>query len=187
MAVHEAVNRRTPQRAEFVETASPRDSPSPAHRHPPHLPTRERGAKVYYAMSSTKPIPRPRNPHRASRFTLVTFHARFSKTYKRNPPRFSMPIRAYTGLVSPCAISRKTAQIANHPNTCPPRKLQASAQTFFAYCHLGFYAVGQAKRRRIKMKWKRFPIAVHVRTDSRTNCAGRREEERLGAGAGLTA
>jgi hypothetical protein len=37
-----------------------------------------------------------------------------------------------------CPISRKTARNPNRPNTCPPRELQASAKTFFAYCHLRF-------------------------------------------------
>ncbi|OWY71223.1 hypothetical protein B7486_11520 [cyanobacterium TDX16] len=30
----------------------------------------------------------------------------------------------------------KNTQEAKRPNTSPPRELQASAQTFFAYCHI---------------------------------------------------
>jgi hypothetical protein len=82
-----------------------------------------------------QPPPRPRlspllHSHSAPR---VTFPARFSKTYKRTSPRFSVPIQAYTGRGSPCPFSRKTVQIAKRPNTCPP---QALAQSSTAVCHL---------------------------------------------------
>ncbi|OWY73191.1 hypothetical protein B7486_02255 [cyanobacterium TDX16] len=68
----------------------------------------------------------------------VTFPAHFSKTYKRTSPKFFAPIRAFTRRVSPCPFSPKTAKNTNRPNTRSPQRLQASAQTFFAYCHLRF-------------------------------------------------
>ncbi len=69
-------------------------------------------------------------------FPVSLFHRRFFWTYKRTFPKFSVPVRAYTGLVSLCRFSPKSAQFAKRPNTRPSRELQASPRTFFAYCHL---------------------------------------------------
>ena len=68
--------------------------------------------------------------------SCVTFPAHFSRTYKRNSPRLSAPVRAYTGRVSPCAFSRKTAGNAKRPNTCPPQELQTKKNACVTLCHL---------------------------------------------------
>ncbi len=69
----------------------------------------------------------------------VTFPNHFSKTYNRTFPRFFMPVRACTGLVSLCPFSRKTTQIAKRPNTCPPQDLQTKKIACVTVCHLRIY------------------------------------------------
>lgn len=52
---------------------------------------------------------------------------------------------------------------AKRPNTCVPRELQAFAQIFFAYCHLGFCALG------VLRDWGRArPQAVPENPDARS-------------------
>jgi len=57
--------------------------------------------------------------------------------------RVSSPLHP-TGSLSPSRVPhrfhQKTARITKRPNTRPTRMLQASAQTFFAYCHLQILA-----------------------------------------------
>ncbi len=84
------------------------------------------------------PVSPPLHPPSIPRHLCVTFAAHLSKTYKRTSPKFSVPIRAYTRHVSPCAFSRKTAKNPHHPNTCPPQDLQTKKIACVTLCHLRF-------------------------------------------------
>jgi len=71
--------------------------------------------EVAHRAQPKSPAPRPR---------CVTFPNRFSKTYKRISPKLSVPVRAYTGLISLCPISRNTTK--NHPKREPPQHMPAT-------------------------------------------------------------
>ena len=49
----------------------------------------------------------------------VTFSSRFSRTYKRTFPRFSVPVRAYTGLVSLSRIAASLHRFSPQTRTAP--------------------------------------------------------------------